>query len=690
MKNTSAPISSPRSGATGARSASSRSRLRRGLLGLLGLLGLVALAGTPAHPAAADEQDVGGFRPYQEAFAEVLDELGTSGAPAGPVWLEPQGFARKEGCTSCHLGIGDNRFLYARQPYRRHTGHHLEDHSAERFGCTVCHGGVADALDFASAGHAARSDARRRESWERQLSWRPPGEDGMVPLAAITGRCTLCHPANDLPAGGEPYGVSRSLVAQKRCAACHRFRDEPVTAVRRAETLDDIGSKVGAGWLTAFLEDPHAVRPGTAMPAYRYSAEEVSVLAEHLLSLGVGEATGAGQDPAVDAGAVERGRAAIVERKCRTCHDLPGIEDEGFVRQRKIGPSLARVGEKLRPAWIRAWLADPHAVRPGNGMPRFRLTAPEIADLTAYLSSLRQPGAAPPAVAAAATTAGGNPAAAAAKYRCTACHAIRGLDSAPPARIDSRTVGPAIFARLAQRDLEGGNLEGPGRLFHQDAAAPRLFADGEDATPLLTFLAGQADVPIPDALRRPQSAKSQGFDGSVAAGGLVQELRCLSCHTIRGSGGDTGPDLTFAGSRLQRDWLVGFLQRPDAIRPMNRARMPNLGLTEREAETLADWIVSDLRSPDVEAGEPDLESAFAFVGAAKVKTPYGCITCHTIGDHGGRVGPELTHVGSRLTTKWIFHWIKDPKRWIHDVRMPNFEMDEEDLAAITKYLSEQR
>lgn len=85
------------------------------------------------------------------------------------------------------------------------------------------------------------------------------------------------------------------------------------------------------------------------------------------------------------------------------------------------------------------------------------------------------------------------------------------------------------------------------------------------------------------------------------------------------------------------------------------------------------------------------KSPFSFVGAAKFKSPYGCVTCHRIGKEGGRVGPELTRAGSRLATNWIYHWINNPKRWKHDVRMPVFsEMTDDDRAAITRYLSEQK
>lgn len=67
----------------------------------------------------------------------------------------------------------------------------------------------------------------------------------MVPLKWITGRCVVCHPATDLPAGAEAYRKARALVAEKQCTACYRLRDEPVRHVRQAVHLDRLGSKVG-------------------------------------------------------------------------------------------------------------------------------------------------------------------------------------------------------------------------------------------------------------------------------------------------------------------------------------------------------------------------------------------------------------------------------------------------------------
>jgi len=628
---------------------------------------------------------------YQKAFSEALKKTGGAGAPSGPVWLHPGALpGKKEACTSCHLGVQDPKFLFAAAPFARHSGHFLEDHPPEKFGCTVCHGGQGEGLSFAAAGHAAPANPTKKAQWEQFLGWKPPGPEGMVPMPAVSGRCVLCHSSKALPDGAEPYQAARDLLAWNRCAACHTLRDAPEENVHQAVELPALGSKVGKAWLEGFLSEPHAFRTGTAMPAWRLEAGEKKILVDYLLSLRNPDIGWTGGDPAADSAAVARGRAEVLEHRCQTCHDIPGIEQKGFKEYHKVGPSLARVGEKLNPEWIRHWLADPHKLRPQAGMPHFRLTETktEIEDLTAFLSSLRNEGASPPAAAPAAS---GDAAAAgkvAARYHCLACHEIPGLDGGRPDPIDISAKGPEVLARWSGPAGSASLLEGPKALFHRGTQSPRFFDPGQDPAPVLTALAAQTRLPVPAAFVKPGPPEPAPYLPPGEAGKLVEDLRCLSCHTIRGTGGDTGPELTFAGSKLKRDWIVKFLQDPTEIRPMNRARMPKLGVSAREAGILADWIESDLKSPQVEKSAPDFDSAFGFMGQAKIKAPYGCITCHTFGEEGGKVGPELTHVSTRLKNKWIYNWIKNPKHWIPGVRMPNFNMPDEDLLAITKFLSE--
>ncbi|MDB5352152.1 MAG: Cytochrome c [Planctomycetota bacterium] len=62
-------------------------------------------------------------------------------------------------------------------------------------------------------------------------------------------------------------------------------------------------------------------------------------------------------------------------------------------------------------------------------------------------------------------------------------------------------------------------------------------------------------------------------------------------------------------------------------------------------------------------------------------TKYGCTGCHTIGGDGAigpdltdnrQVGPNLKHLGSKVTKDWALKWIKNPHAFRPDTRMPRF------------------
>jgi cytochrome c oxidase subunit 2 len=74
-----------------------------------------------------------------------------------------------------------------------------------------------------------------------------------------------------------------------------------------------------------------------------------------------------------------------------------------------------------------------------------------------------------------------------------------------------------------------------------------------------------------------------------------------------------------------------------------------------------------------------------------------CVTCHTIRgtQAGSRVGPELTHVGSRRTIaagtlantrEALTRWVRDPQAIKPGTRMPAVRLGEDDLRAVVAYL----
>jgi cytochrome c oxidase subunit 2 len=86
--------------------------------------------------------------------------------------------------------------------------------------------------------------------------------------------------------------------------------------------------------------------------------------------------------------------AAFFQRSaCVACHTINGTAAKG-----KVGPDLTHVGSRKRiaaellpnsPEAVARWLHDPPALKPGSLMPNLSLKPEQIADLVAYLESLK-------------------------------------------------------------------------------------------------------------------------------------------------------------------------------------------------------------------------------------------------------------------------------------------------------------
>ena len=64
----------------------------------------------------------------------------------------------------------------------------------------------------------------------------------------------------------------------------------------------------------------------------------------------------------------------------------------------------------------------------------------------------------------------------------------------------------------------------------------------------------------------------------------------------------------------------------------------------------------------------------------------GCSACHKIGEKGGTVGPDLTHIGSRLNAAWMYKFFLNPQRLIKHVKMPNYGLKDKVAFNMAYYL----
>jgi nitric oxide reductase subunit C len=174
-------------------------------------------------------------------------------------------------------------------------------------------------------------------------------------------------------------------------------------------------------------------------------------------------------------------------------------------------------------------------------------------------------------------------------------------------------------------------------------------------------------------VQMPQRTHVQDLTPKVAHGKWIwQKNNCNDCHTILGIGGYYAPDVTKVMSYRDADWTKRFLNDPEKVWPAAR-KMPNLHLQDEEINDL-NAILSSLTKQ-------------AQQGKVLFNT-LGCSGCHSIGGIGGKIGPDLTDVGSKRSKEWIEQQIKDPKSHVPNSIMPSFaDQPAEKIQDLVDYLS---
>lgn len=151
---------------------------------------------------------------------------------------------------------------------------------------------------------------------------------------------------------------------------------------------------------------------------------------------------------------------------------------------------------------------------------------------------------------------------------------------------------------------------------------------------------------LPPAPRWPELG-----DKNLASGKKLFLAHCSACHGPRGDGG-RGANL--AQRRLRH--------APDDLTLMEVIRngilgteMPPTRLSDREAWQVAAYVrsLSRIELQPV-SGNPSR-------GMTLFWTKGNCGQCHTVGDRGGRMGPDLTDIGSRRNPSHLLTSLLDPE-----------------------------
>lgn len=591
-------------------------------------------------------------------------------------------------CHSCHAGINRTGFDDAPQPYSTHPmvvtlpplGPGLGErgimsvHPTEIFGCTPCHRGQ---------GYATAEPYKAHGELEY---WNYP----MLHGENIQAGCFKCHDDEiDIP-GAEVLSKGRRLFYETGCIGCHS-----VAALKREDKarfigprLDELNSKVHAGWIDSWLEKPRSFRGDTRMPLFSLDEEQRLNVASYIWQ--ITDAPEPAEGPEVDEDAVEAGKASFETRGCQGCHR---VGDRGS----HFAPDLSRIGEKVRFDYLVSWIADPKKHQPEGRMPSLRLSQEEAKKIAAYLVTLKEEEINTAALDYSDPERAKKGFKIITRYGCFGCHPVKGLEKRGKMGADLseegfKTVERFDFALLEHELLESigqeyvrenvskarkkwltTKLEEP-RIFDTDKyknqadmlRMPDLSLTEEEVKALVTFVMGLTGEKVSPAFKRHLSKKEKAeVDGTW----IINRYNCVGCHPF------TLEKLTLEdGTKVE-------------------------GLTKlEEDETLFFQLWHDYPELDKKLGE----NIAVELDEVKVRIPTrgGEIVPYIIEwlEEEEDLVPEEARIfappflygeGKRVQPDWLYRFVQAPyflRPWLN-VRMPTFGLSKEEAGVLARYFA---
>ncbi|MFQ5686270.1 MAG: c-type cytochrome [Candidatus Scalindua sp.] len=440
---------------------------------------------------------------------------------------------------------------------------------------------------------------------------------------------------------------------------------DPHNRPKNGPTLTNVTHKVHIDWLRKWVKNPKGHDPKARMPILRLEDEEIEAIIAYLASIADEEFPQVEWDPLVfkseddmtdeewdnmDALFAE-GKLLFSSSRCILCHRIDG--ESGAVG---VGPDLGSIITKVNRNWLYDWIKKPQGYFSGTQMSRFKFTDEKLRQIVEFV--MRD-------------------------------------DQFKPEITD--------YFGITRKEYEEGDYTLPGELellkkskegYETLRENKKLVEEGKRVIEITRCFLCHKIKGFEEKNLLPQPETEDPMEMETIATGehakfakLIDEIRCLTCHRMRGTGGHFAPDLTRAGSKLKQEWETDFLQNPNPIRPLLN-QMPKFVLNEADAITATNFIEKFLVSDEVpvmDIDEDELSDEQIEKGRA-IFFEKGCQTCHTAGEEAGAVGPSLNQAGTRLETGFIFFHIQDPQHANPGAVEPKFDLSDEEILDLTHFL----
>lgn len=200
-----------------------------------------------------------------------------------------------------------------------------------------------------------------------------------------------------------------------------------------------------------------------------------------------------------------------------------------------------------------------------------------------------------------------------------------------------------------------------------------------------------------------------------ADGASDAQAQCASCHALTHDYSTApvteraerkAPPLDYAGNKFQREWLVGWLQKPVRLRPAGvfppqhvkvgpdgdtvdaASLIEHPALPAAQAESIADYLMTLKPFDELIKAETYQPGTIAKrMGQMNFGKFKGCDACHQDAPaNGGLSGPELYTAWQRLQPAFIASYTSNPVAWDTHTLMPKGDLNAASVKKIADYL----
>jgi cytochrome c2 len=452
------------------------------------------------------------------------------------------------------------------------------------------------------------------------------------------------HPSYPAPPAGDARR-GEALFTSVGCTGCHLMdaaakREDYLDNLERLHgpNLEGVGSKVGAGWLYAWVKNPKQYRSDSAMPNLRLTDQEAADVTAFLMQSRKPEWENLKRQP-VDATA----RAELIKTYLQ---ELQTIEQSEA--------NVAKMDEEQQKLFLGQRTVAKYGCAGCHTIKGFEDAKPIGVELTQEASK---------------------------PLHLFDFGHVHEVQHTKPDWLRAKVMRPRIWDEGKQLVKSYGELY----------KMPNFGMTQREGDAVTTLLLGFTK----ESVREERKAWDPTTGPALAAGRkLVTRYNCQGCHLIEGKGhaikttplddSNLPPNLASQGARTQADWLFSFLHDPSQVRmrPWLTVRMPTFDFSDQQVNSVIGYFQGLNKTTPFESDPPPSEPKSAALGG-EVFGMLQCARCHpagaaalaAVGGGTADLAPSLLLAKGRLRHDWVPDWIKDPQKWIPGTKMPtNFPM----------------